>query len=260
MVAFADADCWPDPDWLRALLEPFSNGGEVAAVAGRTSYRDDLFGAAATAIDFMYFASPLGAGCTRNFYANNVAFRRDVLARAGFGAHGFYRGSCQVLGLALQARGIPIRFVPGAHTVHRLPDTAADSAAAPPAARRGHASSSPPTWPAPICRAARAGSRASARCPGWRCSRFAGDAASRRCRRQRLPAARGLRWLAGATLVSAIHAADAVGAVIRGLRLGLAPPARHAPSRSPITATSTASPPEKRERVEHSRRSCARSG
>jgi GT2 family glycosyltransferase len=128
VVAFADADCWPEPDWLRALLAPFSEGRDVAVVAGRTSYRDDLFGAAATAVDFMYFASPLGAGCTRNFYANNVAFRRDVLAAAGFGAHGFYRGSCQVLGLALQARGVPIRFAAGAHTVHRLPDTASDLA------------------------------------------------------------------------------------------------------------------------------------
>ena len=107
VVAFADADCWPDPDWLQALLEPFANGDDVAAVAGRTSYRADLFGAAATAVDFMYFGSPLGPGCTRNFYANNVAFRRGVLEATGFGAHGFYRGSCQVLGLALQARGIP---------------------------------------------------------------------------------------------------------------------------------------------------------
>src|SRR5204862_7189272 len=24
VIAFADADCWPDPDWLQALLEPFA--------------------------------------------------------------------------------------------------------------------------------------------------------------------------------------------------------------------------------------------
>jgi hypothetical protein len=35
-----------------------------------------------------------------------------------------------------------------------------------------------------------------------------------------------VRWFAGAALVAAIHAADAAGAVIRGLRLGLAPPTR----------------------------------
>ena len=227
VVAFADADCWPDPDWLRALLEPFSNGGEVAAVAGRTSYRDDLFGAAATAVDFMYFGSPLGAGCTRNFYANNVAFRRDVLARAGFGAHGFYRGSCQVLGLALQARGIAIRFVPGAHTVHRLPDSAADLVRL--RLLRGADSVELAPHLARAYLPRRAGwvgrlgplSGLAVLAVRWGCSLLA-------LRRQQLPATRGLRWLAGATLVSAIHAADAVGAVIRGLRLGLAPPARHA--------------------------------
>src|SRR5262249_52059618 len=214
VVAFADADCWPDLDWLRALLEPFARG-EVAAVAGRTSYRADLFGAAATAIDFMYFGSPLGAGCTRNFYANNVAFRRSVLADAGFGAHGFYRGSCQVLGLALQARGVPVHFAPRAHTVHRLPDSAADllrlrllrgadsvelashlADAYLPAGARWLGRLGPLSGLAVLA----------ARCV---CSLMA-------LRRQRVPAARGLRWLPGAALVGAIHAADAAGAVIRG--------------------------------------------
>lgn len=227
VIAFADADCWPDPEWLGALLEPFANGGDVAAVAGRTTYRADLFGAAATAIDFMYFGSPLGAGCTRNFYANNVAFRRDVLGRGGFGAHGFYRGSCQVLGLALQARGVAVRFAARAHTVHRLPDSAADlvrlrllrgadSVELAPHLARAYL---PPRarWLArlgPLSGLAVLGAR-------WACSLLA-------LRRQDLPAVRGLRWFAGAALVTAIHAADAAGAMIRGLRLGLAPPARRA--------------------------------
>ena len=224
VVAFADADCWPDRDWLQALLEPFSHD-DVAAVAGRTSYRADLFGAAATAIDFMYFGSPLGAGCTRNFYANNVAFRRATLADLGFGAHGFYRGSCQVLGLALQERGVPIRFAGRAHTVHRLPDSAADllrlrllrgadsvelaphlaDAYLPPRAR----------WLGrlgPVSGLAVLAAR-------WVCSLVA-------LRQQRLPAARGARWIGAAAIVTAIHAADAAGAIIRGARLGLAPPAR----------------------------------
>jgi hypothetical protein len=227
VVAFADADCWPQPDWLRALLAPFSDGSGVAAVAGRTSYRDDLFGAAATAVDFMYFASPLGAGCTRNFYANNVAFRRDVLARAGFGVHGFYRGSCQVLGLVLQARGIPIRFVAGAHTVHRLPDTAADLARL----RLLRGADSVELAPHLAAAYLPRGTRWLARLGPL--SGLAVLAARYGCslmalRRQRLPAPRGPGWLAAGALVSAIHAADAVGAVVRGLRLGLAPPARHA--------------------------------
>jgi hypothetical protein len=125
VVVFGDADCWPDPAWLERLLAPFAEGAQV--VAGRTTYRDDAFGIAATAIDFMYFPSPLGEGLTRNFYANNVAFRREVFAaRRYLPAEGIYRGHCQQLGLRLAADRVPIRYVPEAHTVHRFPDSAAE--------------------------------------------------------------------------------------------------------------------------------------
>lgn len=152
VVAFADADCHPDPVWLERLLAPFANPA-VRVVSGRTTYRDDVLGAAASAIDFLYFTSPLerkfesrndrrhagtvnrvngsptlrgGAfaqGLTRNFYANNVAFRREVFARFRYQpAEGIYRGHCQRLGLALAAAEIPVHFVPEARTIHRFPD------------------------------------------------------------------------------------------------------------------------------------------
>jgi hypothetical protein len=129
VVAFGDADCWPAPRWLEALLAPFEAEAETQVVAGRTTYREDLLGAAATTIDFMYFDSPLGEGCTRNFYANNVAFRREVFAcHAYVSEQHIYRGHCQVLGLRLQAAGVPVRFVPEARTVHRFPDSLRDFA------------------------------------------------------------------------------------------------------------------------------------
>ncbi len=126
IVAFGDSDCWPHPAWLERLLSPFEDPS-VQAVAGRTVYRDDLLGAAASSIDFNYYVSPLGEGCTRNFYANNVAFRRETFAlnryRVG---ETFYRGQCQTLGLRLQAAGVPIHFEPAALTTHRFPDSAAE--------------------------------------------------------------------------------------------------------------------------------------
>jgi Glycosyl transferase family 2 len=126
VVVFGDADCWPDPAWLERLLAPFADGG-TAVVAGRTTYRDDALGIAATAIDFMYFPSPLGEGTTRNFYANNVAFRRDVFgARRYLPAAGIYRGHCQELGLRLAEGGVRVRYEAAAHTVHRFPDSAAE--------------------------------------------------------------------------------------------------------------------------------------
>jgi len=227
VVVFADADCWPEPDWLHALLEPFAARADVAAVAGRTTYRDGIFGAAATAIDFMYFASPLGPACTRNFYANNVAFRRGVLEAAGFGAHGFYRGSCQVLGLALQARGVPVHFAARAHTIHRLPDSFRDLVRLRLLRGADAVELAPHLARAYLPRGARWLARLgplsglavlAVRCA---CSLIA-------LRQQRFSAVRGVRWFAGAALVSAIHAADAAGAAIRGLRLGLAPAARRA--------------------------------
>jgi glycosyltransferase involved in cell wall biosynthesis len=126
LVVFGDADCWPDPAWLERLLAPFEAAG-ASVVAGRTTYRDDPLGIAATAIDFMYFPSPLSPAAVRNFYANNVAFRRDVFAARRYGvAKGIYRGHCQQLGLRLAADGIPIVYAPDAHTVHRFPDGAAE--------------------------------------------------------------------------------------------------------------------------------------
>lgn len=125
-VAFCDADCTPSAEWLEQLLLPLAEPapGAPVAVAGRTSYSASAFGVALTSIDFMYFPGTLRAGSTFNFYANNVAFRRDV-----FGAYryqelpGVYRAHCQVLGMRLRTAGIGIHYAARAHTEHRLPDT-----------------------------------------------------------------------------------------------------------------------------------------
>lgn len=123
VVAFGDADCWPDPAWLAELLAPFADPA-VQVVAGRTTYRSDTLGAALTAVDFLYFPSPAGPDHTRNFYANNVAFRREVFAARRFPPKDtVYRGHCQMLGMSLVRDGVPIRFVVSAHTVHRFPDS-----------------------------------------------------------------------------------------------------------------------------------------
>ena len=130
VVVFGDADCRPADDWLEHLLAPFARHGDdrPVAVAGRTSYAPNVLGVALTSIDFMYFPSPLRDGATRNFYANNVAFRHDVFARFRYEPlDGVYRAHCQVLGLRMQAAGIAIEFAPCAHTEHRLPDTRRES-------------------------------------------------------------------------------------------------------------------------------------
>lgn len=72
----------------------------------------------------MYFPSPLAKGATRNFYANNVAFRREVFEQYRYEPlAGVYRAHCQVMGLRLQHNGVAVEYAADAYTEHRLPDT-----------------------------------------------------------------------------------------------------------------------------------------
>ena len=218
VVVFGDADCWPDSTWLAELTEPFDDQ-EVEAVAGRTCYRGDLLGTAATTIDFMYFDSPLGKGCTRNFYANNVAFRRATFERARYVLGGaFYRGNCQVMGLELQANGVKIAFQPSARTTHRFPDDAkdfvrlrllrgADAVSLEPHLGRAYLPKAlAPLASAPGLEAFVLGSRLL----------FSLGAINR----QDMPEVHGARRLACAALVAGISALDVAGACLK--RMGLA--------------------------------------
>jgi hypothetical protein len=122
VVAFGDADCWPDPRWLEELVRPFARDARVAVVAGKTVYKDSVLGAASTAVDFLFWEGPLGGGTVRNFYANNVAFRREVFAEMAYPhAADLHRGNCTLLGIALGERGIAIHLAPEARTLHPLP-------------------------------------------------------------------------------------------------------------------------------------------
>jgi hypothetical protein len=213
VVAFADADCWPDPGWLERLLSPFADPA-VQVTAGRTVYRAGVFGTALTTIDFLYFPSPSGVDHTRNFYANNVAFRRDV-----FEAHryrvgeDFYRGHCQTVGLRLRAAGVPIRFVSTARTVHRLPDSVgelvrlrllrgADTVSLAPHIVDALIPGAPPLVRHP---ALAASAVLAAR---WACSLVA-------INRQDQPQLRGTRRLACAAALTAVSLVDGAGAVGR---------------------------------------------
>jgi len=220
VVAFADADCWPDPEWLESLVAPFADRA-VRVVAGRTTYRRDLLGTAATTIDFMYFPSPHGPDYTRNFYANNVAFRRDVFCDRRFGEHEMYRGHCAVLGIDLHNARIPILFQPAARTIHRFPDSlrelgrlrlmrGRDTYELTPALGRALKSDLALPRLGPVVPL------------GVLAIRFA--CSLRSINHQQMPPARGLRRLAVAGAIAAISAADAVGALAGGLRLLAASP------------------------------------
>lgn len=123
IVAFIDGDCEPQPGWLAALSVPIERGA-ARVVAGATSYPGEL-AALANQLDFPYFAHR--PGTVRNFFANNVAFARDVFAAYRYPRIApMFHGQCQVLGLQLLAAGIAIHFAPDARVVHAWPDTVAD--------------------------------------------------------------------------------------------------------------------------------------
>lgn len=217
-VVFADADCLPDEDWLRELLAPFARADAPAVVAGRTSYAANVVGTALTTIDFMYFPNE-HAGATSNFYANNVAFRREVFDTHGYQAlDGVYRAHCQVLGMRLRAAGIPLHYAARAHTEHRLPDTrrealklrwmrGQDTYSLTPHLLRSYVS---PRWQwlaksgpiGPLCvLVTRLGF------------------SLRALNRQDLPPLRGARWVLGVLLILGFSAVDMLGAFARGIGL-----------------------------------------
>lgn len=227
-VIFADADCIPAPDWLAQLLVPLAQPDPPAVVAGRTSYRDSVAGTALTTLDFMYFPSPLAGEATRNFYANNVLFRRELFACHQYEAlDGVYRAHCQVLGLRLQAAGVILRYAPHAHTVHRLPDTRSealtlrwmrgeDTCGLTPFLAQSYL---PPRWQW-LGRSGPVGPLCVLTARLWY--------SLRALNRQDLPRLRGLRWLGGVTLIVAFSAVDMLGALVRGLGLGLRRSSTHA--------------------------------
>lgn len=221
VVVFADADCWPDLGWLEALLAPFADPG-VRAVAGRTTYRRDLLGVAASTIDFMYFPTPHGPAYTRNFYANNVAFRRDVFGPRRFGEHAMYRGHCAVLGLALHRARIPILFAPAARTIHRFPDSTAELLRL----RLMRGRDTFELTPTLLDEVLPAGDRIPRLGPlvplAVLATRFAFSL--RALNRQDMPPTRGLRTLAAVSAIAAISAVDALGAAAGGLGLLAASP------------------------------------
>lgn len=220
-VAFADADCLPCADWLEQLLSPFAEMEAPVAVAGRTSYAPSIIGSALTSIDFMYFPSPLDENATRNFYANNVAFRYDTFKQHSYQPlDGVYRAHCQVMGLRLQAEGIVVRYVPRAHTVHRVPDTlgevfklrwlrGGDSVDLTPYLVRAYM----PAWLQWLGRSGPIGPLC------VMISRLGYSVAA--LNHQELPAVRGLKLLAAITVVFAVSLLDTAGAVVRGCGLSI---------------------------------------
>jgi hypothetical protein len=108
LIIFLDSDVIPDQGWLAGMLMPFSDP-RVQVVTGCAYVAPRSLYSRAVALFWYYDLKPADSGCvpTRHFYANNLAFRREM-----FGSHPFpdcrpmFRGHCAQLAAAFAERGV----------------------------------------------------------------------------------------------------------------------------------------------------------
>ena len=122
VIVYADGDCYYDPVWLEALLEPFADPS-VAVVAGETSIDSAGPYGLAMAITFS-FSATTSSGRYRSdrYHFNNVAFRRSLLQSVPVPTR---RPCYRMVGLhaaMLQAAGHTIWREPRARVRHASPN------------------------------------------------------------------------------------------------------------------------------------------
>lgn len=77
-VAILDADCIPEPSWLRRLIATLRDHPTAAAVSGKTVYPDEAFSSRVCALLARSYLDPGCAGRTRFIAINSCAFRRQA--------------------------------------------------------------------------------------------------------------------------------------------------------------------------------------
>jgi GT2 family glycosyltransferase len=120
-VAFLDADCVADSDWLRRLRETLDAlGPDVAGVGGSVAFES-----AATPVawamhmtEFAEWLPSTRAGFRRDFPSCNALYRVDVLRRAGGFPESFFPCEDTALNARLRAQGFRLGFDPSARVTH----------------------------------------------------------------------------------------------------------------------------------------------
>jgi Glycosyl transferase family 2 len=121
-IIFIDSDVVPDDGWLAILLEAMRDP-QVSVVSGETylatdTYYDRLLAA------FWLFETKKPARSmyeVKNFYANNVAFRGDIVRAFPFPSAETYRGQCTTLAKTLRASGVRLHRAGSAMVSHPPP-------------------------------------------------------------------------------------------------------------------------------------------
>jgi glycosyltransferase involved in cell wall biosynthesis len=118
IIALLDSDSVPQPTWLEMLVTRFQPG--VAAVGGRSRYRETSFSARIFRVPHFAYVLAEKNGAASGFNIHNVAFRRDVLLSHPFETRIRRDGACYLLFHQLRAEGATILHEPRALAYHGL--------------------------------------------------------------------------------------------------------------------------------------------
>ena len=126
VIIFIDSDVIPEDDWLKEISQPFFECPEITVVAGNTYLAYDSILEKAFALAWFFpLREPANSihSDSTHFFANSVAFRRDVFLKYRFPImqSGVTRGACADLAHLLASSGIPIWTNTGARASHPPP-------------------------------------------------------------------------------------------------------------------------------------------
>jgi glycosyltransferase involved in cell wall biosynthesis len=124
IIVYYDSDCIYAPDWMRKILDPFSQP-EIQVVAGETTTNGVGIYGTAMALGYIF---PQYSGRTeltsgKSYFLNNVAFRRSFLLSHPIPTDlPLYRGNCAVHAHELVQSGVTIWQQPLAQVLHSPPN------------------------------------------------------------------------------------------------------------------------------------------
>lgn len=117
IVILLDADCAPDPGWLRALVEALQTHPEAAVVSGRTVYEGKTLLERGCGVLGRAYVDQKGSKYTHHISNNNAAFRRAVLQTHPLPTHAGPFSS-KLHAEAIRRDGHKLLFEPRASVTH----------------------------------------------------------------------------------------------------------------------------------------------
>jgi glycosyltransferase involved in cell wall biosynthesis len=125
IILYCDSDCVYVKSWISHMLLTFMHNQDVNIVAGETStpVRNPYEAAIAMHYFFPRFSNKEESYCSKNYFLNNVAFRRAFLMQNPIPTHlPLYRGHCSTHSYTLcNQKNTPITTNPKAQAIHEPP-------------------------------------------------------------------------------------------------------------------------------------------